>query len=170
MSATSALKIEDGLWSTHLRDGLSIGSELTDWQERPRSLPYSLLDSWKMTRVLSRLNRSAEAILQHFDRIVELHSAHPLSGLDAKMEYGMAQDWVMDVQGVCAVVLSLQRGFSRYGWLRGKMDRLRANSERLLDLSDWLDAMSQPEEMAVRFDALAQDLANGDTVPWTAVQ
>jgi hypothetical protein len=170
MSATSALKIEDGLWSPHLRDGRSVGSELAAWQKKPQSRPYSLFDAWKMTRILKRLNRESEAIILHFERIVELHSAHPLSGLEAKMEYGMAQDWIMDVQGVCAIVLSLQAGFSHYGWLGEKLNRLRANSERLLDLADWLEAMSKPEELEAIFDTALADLANGDVIPWSALQ
>jgi hypothetical protein len=43
-------------------------------------------------------------------------------------------------------------------------------SERILDLADWFDAMSAPEEMNAMFDAALADLAKGDVVPWSAVQ
>jgi hypothetical protein len=76
----------------------------------------------------------------------------------------------LDEQAVCAHALDLQAGFSGYGFLRKKMARLQINSERLLDLADWLDAMSTPEEMEARFKALAEDIAEGNYVPLALVQ
>jgi hypothetical protein len=43
-------------------------------------------------------------------------------------------------------------------------------SERILDLADWFDAMSTPEEMNARFSALEEDVAKGNFVPLASVQ
>jgi hypothetical protein len=54
--------------------------------------------------------------------------------------------------------------------MRRRLARFEAYSERLLDLADWLDAMSNPEEMTARFSALEEDLAKGNVIPWSAVK
>jgi hypothetical protein len=51
-----------------------------------------------------------------------------------------------------------------------KLARLQINSDRLLDLADWLDAKSTPEEMAAKFKALAEDVAEGNFVPLAEVR
>ena len=43
-------------------------------------------------------------------------------------------------------------------------------SERILDIADWLDAMSTPDEINAKFDAALADPEKGDVVSWAAVQ
>jgi hypothetical protein len=50
------------------------------------------------------------------------------------------------------------------------MNELQMKSERILDVADWLDVMSTPEETNAKFAVALADLAKGDVIPWAAVQ
>jgi hypothetical protein len=170
MSATAAMQIGSDLRNARIHSGLSVASELATWLDKPKNSRVSLFDAWKMNRILNRLNRSSEGIVAELERVIESHAISPLPPDRAGAEYGSVRDLILDEQAVCAHALDLQAGFSGYGFLRKKMARLQINSERLLDLADWLDAMSTPEEMEARFKALAEDIAEGNYVPLALVQ
>jgi len=170
MSASAAMEIGSDLWNVRVHSGLSVASELAAWQDRPGNLRFSWFDAWKMNRILNRLNRSSEGIVAELERVVESHAVSPLPPDRAGAAYGSVRDLILDEQAVCAHALDLQAGFSGYGLLRKKMARLQVNSERLLDLADWADAMSTPEEIEAKFKTLAEDVAEGNYIPLALVQ
>jgi hypothetical protein len=43
-------------------------------------------------------------------------------------------------------------------------------SERILDIADWFDAMSRPDEMNAKFKTLAEDVAEGNYIPLALLQ
>jgi hypothetical protein len=54
--------------------------------------------------------------------------------------------------------------------MRKRLAQFETQSDRLLDLADWLDALSTPEEMDAKFAALAEDVARGNFVPWAELK
>jgi hypothetical protein len=115
------MEIGSDLWNARVYAGLSQASLLAAWLDSPRSLSFSLHDVWKMSRILNRLNRSAEEIIAAFDRAIELRPAAPLGPDATGGEYVSIRDRILDIQVLCARALSFQTAFSRYGLLRKKL-------------------------------------------------
>jgi len=82
----------------------------------------------------------------------------------------MGRDILLQLYADCKRLQSPLDGIPLKGLISNRLARLQVQSDRILDLADWFDAMSAPEEMNAMFDAALADLAKGDVVPWSAVQ
>ena len=80
------------------------------------------------------------------------------------------RDFLLQLYACCKRAPFPLDGIPLQGRIKKSQARLQAQSERILDLADWLDAMSAPEETNAKFDAALTDLAKGDVIPWAAVQ
>jgi hypothetical protein len=170
MSATAAMEIGSDLWNARLYAGLSQASELAAELNRPRFLASGLFFHWKMFRQLGLMNRGLEELFEKCDRFAMRHQVGTSPLPIAPEEYRAFRDDCLRLHAIRIRVLSQQDSFPRNSFMRKRLARFQANSERLLDLADWFDAMSTPEELNAKFDAALADLANGDVVPWAAVQ
>jgi hypothetical protein len=54
--------------------------------------------------------------------------------------------------------------------MKAELELLRSQSERLLDVVDWFDALSTPEETEALFKAAKIERAKGEFVPWSEVR
>jgi hypothetical protein len=167
MNTAATMEIGSDLWNARMYAGLSQASELAAELSRPRD---RLFFQWKMYRGLGHMNRGLDEIFDKWDRLAIRHAPSTYSRLFAPEEYCTFRDNVMRLHAVHVRILSPQDGFPRNAFMRKRLARFEAHSERLLDLADWLDAMSTPEEMNARFSSLEEDLAKGDVVPWAAVK
>ncbi len=93
-----------------------------------------------------------------------------LHGFSPPEDYRAFRDDVLRWHTVQMRLLSPQDGFPRNALMRNRLARFESHSERLLDLADWLDAMSMPQGTEARFAAAMEDLAKGDVVPWAAAR
>lgn len=170
MSATATMEIGSDLWNARVYAGLSQASELAAELKRPRFLVSFLFFQWNIFRQLGLMNQGLEELFEKCDRLAIGHQAgtFPLP-LDPQ-EYRAFRDDLLRLHAVRMRVLSQQDSFPRNAFIRKRLALFQANSERLLDLADWLDAMSTPEETDARFNALAEDVAQGNFVPLTSVQ
>jgi hypothetical protein len=171
MSATTAIEVGSDLWNARLFAGLALASELTASLKRPSRVASSSIAERKNLRQLEELNRSVDDMLATFDRAIEQQQLDSVPSSAPTIEdYRSARDFVLRLHALCASVLVLQEGVRTSPRVQSGIAQLQANAERLLDLADWLDAMSMPEEIEARFSALEEDMAKGDVVPWSAVQ
>jgi hypothetical protein len=164
------MEVGSDLWNARVYGGFSAASEVAAELERPRDLAFWLFYQWKMYRQVGWMNHGLGELFERWDRGVMLPQAEvPTRSLEPR-DYRGFRDDVLRWHAVHARLLSAQGGFPRNALMRRRLARFEAYSERLLDLADWLDAMSNPEEMAARFSALGEDLAKGNVIPWSAVQ
>ncbi len=164
MSATAAMEMGGELRSSRVYAGLALASELSVTMDKPRREAINLFFLWKIFRRLGRLNRDLEEIILAYDQAD--HTA-PAASVE---KYRFDRDLLMGLNAFCERILSPAEGLPRLGLMTKKLARLQINSDRLLDLADWLDAKSTPEEMAAKFKALAEDVAEGNFVPLAEVR
>jgi hypothetical protein len=164
MSATNALEIGSDLLNARVYAGLSDAAELAASLDRRRHAAFHLLSAWKILRRLGRLSRDLDEILKEHDRLLPYPPGVP----DDRMRMG--RDILLQLYADCKRLQSPLDGIPLQGLISNRLARLQVQSERILDLADWFDAMSAPEEMNAMFDAALADLAKGDVVPWSAVQ
>jgi hypothetical protein len=170
MSATAAIEIGSDLWKARLYAGMSLASELAAGLNRPRLWLTGLIYQWKMYRQLGWMNRGVSEILGAAERMaLQIQAGRPARTLTAE-DYRAFRDDVLRWHAVQMRLLDPRDGFPRSGLLRKRLAQFEAQSERLLDLADWLDALSTPEKMDTRFDAALDDLARGAVVTWEAIQ
>jgi hypothetical protein len=171
MSATIAIEVGSDLWNARLFAGLALVSELTASLKRPSRAASSLTSDRKNLKQLEELNRSVDEMLATFDRAIERQQPDSVPSSAPTIEdYLSARDFVLRLHALCASVLVLQDAVQASPRVQNGIAQLQANAERLLDLADWLDAMSNPEEMNAKFDAALADLARGDVIPWAAME
>jgi len=171
MSATIAIEVGSDLWNARLFAGLALASELAAFLKQPSRAASSLTANKKSCKQLDELNRSVDEMLTAFDRAIERQQPDSVPSSAPTIEdYRSARDFVLRLHALCASVPVLQEGVRTSPSVQNGIAQLQVNAERLLDLADWLDAMSTPEEIEARFRALEEDMAKGDIVPWSAVQ
>jgi len=164
MSATAAIGMSSDLRDVRVYTGLALAAELSIAMDKPRRAAISLFFLWRIFRGLGRLNRDLEEVIDAYDQ------ANGFPPPPTMEKYRFERDLLLGLHAFCERILSPQDGLPRLGLMSKKLDRLRINSERLLDLADWLDAMSTPNEMESRFSALAKEVADGNFVPLASVQ
>jgi len=164
MSATAAMEIGSDLWNARVYAGLSVASELAAGLDKPRHAAFPLYSSWKIYRRFGRLNRELDEIFKEYDRPDPLRPVVP----GEMMRDG--RDILLQLYSDCKRLQSPLDGIPLQGLIRTRLARLQVQSERILDLADWFDAMSTPEETNARFNALAEDVAEGNFVPLASVQ
>jgi hypothetical protein len=163
MSATAAMEIGSDLWNARMYAGLSLASELAAGLHRSKRVASSLFYVWKMYWQLDQLNNSLE-------KFAVFDPAASSSKVATPEDYRRVRDSVLRLYELCTRLLSPQDDFDQRGLMSKKLARLQVQSESLLDVADWLDAMSTPEENEAKFAAALEDLVKGDVVPWAAVQ
>jgi hypothetical protein len=164
MGATAAMEIGSDLWNARVYAGLAQASELAAGLDRPRRSVFSLFSALKIYWRFGRLNRELDDIFMGYDRPV------PFPPVVPGERNRLGRDILLQLYKDCKGLKSPPEGVPLHGPIGKRLARLQTQSERLLDVADWLDAMSTPEEMNAKFDAAFADLASGDVVPWAAVQ
>lgn len=169
MSTTAVMEIGSDLWNARVYAGLSLASELAAGVDRHKTARPSLIDAFTMYRIVARLNRTLDGVIAAFEKAIERHQIAGASASSAEA-YRSARDTLLPLISAPMIVLTLQTYFGR-GWLlRGSLARLKVNSERLLDMIDWLDAMSAPEEIQAKMNAALEEIARGEVVPLSALR
>jgi hypothetical protein len=164
------MEIGSDLWNARVYAGISAASELAAELHRPKRLFFLLSRLWRIYGELGRMNRGLDEIFEKWDRLSIGNEDGVTQRTLAPEDYRAFRDVVLRWHAVHMRLLSVEDGFPRNALMRERLARFEAHSERLLDLADWLDAMSNPEETNAKFDAGLADLARGDVLPWAAVQ
>jgi hypothetical protein len=164
MTTTAAVGVGSDLWNARVYAGLSVASELAAELDGPKRAAFSFFDAWRIYGRLGRLNRDLDEIFKEYDRPVPFPSEMPVEMIRE------GRDIFLQLYAECKRLQSPLDGIPLQGLLDKRLARLQVQSERILDLVDWFDAMSTPDEMNSRFNALEADLAQGDVVPWSAMQ
>jgi hypothetical protein len=164
MSATNTTQIGSDLWNARVYAGLSVASELAAKMDGPRLAAFSFLRAWKIYGRFGRLNRDLEQIFKEYDRTVPFPPEMPGEMIRE------GRDILLKLYADCKRIQSPLEGIPFHGLIKKRLARLQSQMERILDLADWFDALSTPDEMDARFNSLEADLAKGDVVPWSAVQ
>lgn len=164
MSATAAVEIGSDLWNARVYAGLSVAAELAARLDRPRHAAFNLFSAWKIFRRYGRLSRDLDEIFKEHDRPVPFPPGVPCETMR------VGRDILLQLYADCKRLQSPLDGIPLQGLISKRLARLQVQSERILDLADWFDAMSTPEETDARFNALAEDVAEGNFVPLASVQ
>ena len=162
MAITAAMEIGSNRWNEQISEVLSIASEMVTGLDRPTGL--KMFSAWRTNRWLDWMNREVERILASIDRSL------PLKPDTSPESLRSARESVLGLHAICLRLLALRDKVDRHGKAQDNLASLESNSERLLDVADWLDALSTPEETNARFSAAMADLGKGEAVPWAAVQ
>ena len=170
MSTTAAMEIGSDLWNARLYAGMSLAAELAAGLNRPRLWVSGLVYQWRMYRQLGGMIRGIREILNAADGLALQIEAGTPSRIRTAGDYRAFRDDVLRWHAVHMRLLDPQEGFPRNALMRKRLAQFEAQSDRLLDLADWLDALSTPEEMDAKFAALAEDVARGDFVPWAELK
>jgi CRP-like cAMP-binding protein len=158
------MEIGSDLWTARVNALLSAASGFVASAEKPRNRFASFLSVYQMYLKLDMVSRDLDAILAAAERAVSLQAVADVE------TYRLRRDLFLQLHAPCSRLASLRDRLPPNGRLREKIARLAVQAERLLDLADWCDAMSGPEETNAKFDAALADLAKGDVVPWAAVR
>ena len=164
MSTTNTSWIGGDLWNARVYAGLSIASELAARMDRPKRATLSPLASWQIFRRLGKLNHDLDEIFKEYDQPTPFPPEMPSEMIEA------GRDVLLKLYADCGRLEFLPKGVLLNGPINRRLARLRLQSDRILDIADWFDAMSASEETNAKFDAALTDLAQGDVVPWSAVQ
>ena len=164
MSATAVMEIGSDLWNARVYAGLSVALELAAGLDKPRHAAFPLFSSWKIYRRFGRLNHDLDEIFKEYDRPVPLLSVVP----GEMMREG--RDLLLQLYADCKRLQSPLDGIPLQGLMNKRLARLQVQSERILDLADWFDAMSTPEEIEAKFETLAADVAEGNYVSLASLQ
>ena len=164
MSTTNAVGVGSDLWNARVYAGLSVASELAAAMDGPRLMALSRLALLQIYWKIGRLNRDLDEIFKEYDRPVPFPQEMPCEMIQ------VGRDILSKLYADCKRLDSLPDGVPLHGLINRRIARLQMQSERILDLADWFDAMSAPEETNAKFDAALEDLAKGDVIPWAAVQ
>ena len=164
MSATAAMEVGSDLWNARVYAGLSVAADLAASLDRPRHAAFDLFSAWNIYRRYGRLSRDLDEIFKEYDR------PNPLPPEVSSEVMGVGRDILLKLYTDCKRLQSPLDGIPLQGLINKRLARLQMQSERILDLADWFDAMSTPEETKARFDALSDDLAKGDLIPLTSLK
>lgn len=162
MNTTTTMVLGSDLWNARVYAGLSAASELAARLDRPRQMAFSLSSLWQIYWRFGTLNRDLDEIIKEYDRTVPFPPEMPGEMIR------VGRDILLKLYTDCKRLRPLPKGISLHGLINKRITRLQIQSERILDVADWFDAMSSPEETNAKFDAALADLAKGDVVPWAA--
>lgn len=158
---SAAMEIGSDRWNASVYASLSTASELAAELDSPNGETLPEIDALKVSEFLDQLNRFVELTA---DKYVPL----PANASEEKLL--TARDSILSLYRICERVLSLSGRMGSSSQMQSEFAVLRTQSERLLDVADWLDALSTPEEINAKFEAASAEFANGDVVPWSAIQ
>jgi len=164
MSTAAVMEIGSDLWNAGVYTSLAAASELAAELEKPKGEKQSVFDARRACELLDQLNGFLARGLTAADKSVPYPMGAPKEKLLA------ARDSLLNLHGICERLLSLSSDLNELEQMKSELELLRAQSERLLDLADWFDALSTPEEIDAKFKAAAIEFANGDVVSWDAVK
>jgi len=164
MSATIPVQIGGDLWNARVYASLSAASELAAEFDRPEDNSEPGADADEVRQFLNRLN----GFLARGLSLTDDPNAVPAGTSKEKL---IAQrDAFLSLYRICERILLLSEKIGLPGQMKAERELLHAQSERLLDIVDWFDALSTPEETDAIFQAAEIEWANGDFVPWSEVQ
>lgn len=164
MSATTAVEIGSDRWNANVYASLSTASELAAELDGPNDEAGPEIDARKVSEFLDQLNRFVEQCLEVADRYV------PQPAKTSSEKLLAIRDSILSLYRICGRLLNLSSGIDRLSKKQSEFALLRTQSERLLDVADWLDALSTPEEINAKFEAASAEFTNGDVVPWATIQ
>jgi hypothetical protein len=160
MATATVTQIGSDLWNAGVYAGLSTASELAAELDSSQSGKHSEIDARKVRDLLDQLNGFLARGLRAADKYVPDTVGTPKEKLLA------ARDSILSLYSICERLLSLS---SDMGNVQNELELLRTQSEQLLDVADWLDALSTPEEINAKFEAASVEFAKGNVVPWAAI-
>ena len=164
MAATIPLQIGGDLWNARVYASLAAASELAAEFDRPKDSSEDAADAEEVCRFLDRLNGFLARGLSLTDSLEEAPVAIP------KEKLIVARDSFLDLYRICKRILVLSEEVSQLGQMKAELELLRTQSERLLDVVHWCDALSTPEETEAIFKAAKTERALGEFVPWSEIQ
>ena len=164
MEAASAANVGGNLWKSRVYAGLSVASELAAGLDRSELDSVTLFSAWKVYFRLGTLNKELEEILSEYDRAGRFPPEIPAGMIQA------GRDILLKLYSDCKGLHSVPNGFPIRGLINARLERLQAQSERILDVADWFEVMSNADVANAKFEAAIEDLTNGDVVPWSTVR
>lgn len=163
MAATMPVQIGSDLWNAQVYASLYTASELAAEFDRPQGESFSEIDAAKACQFLDELN----GFLARGLSLTDNPNAVPAGTSKEKL---IAQrDAFLSLYRICERILSLSEQISQLGQMKAELELLRTQSERVLDVVDWFDALSTPEETEAIFKAAEIERAKGEFVPWSEV-
>jgi hypothetical protein len=159
MSATAAIEIGSDLWNAGIYASLATASELAAELDKPNGEELSAIAAGKVSELLCQLNGALARGLSEADKYVPDSTRIPKERLIA------ARDSILDLHAICVRLLSHSNDLNRYSDMKSQLETLDTHAERLLDLADWFDALSTPEEIQAKMDAAMEEIARGEVVP-----
>lgn len=164
MSATIQIQVGGDLWNASVYASLAAASELAAEFDRPGETSDQGIDAEEACQFLNRLN----GFLARGLSLTDNFQTAPI-GL-SREKLTAARNSFLNLYRICERILVLSKKITRLGRMETELELLSTQSERLLDVVDWLDALSTPEEVDAIFKAAAIERANGDLVLWSEVQ
>jgi hypothetical protein len=159
MSATVTMEIGSDLWNAGIYASLATASELAAEVDKPNGGDMSAVDAQKVSELLRQLNGVLAQGLTEADKYVPDSTRIPKGRLIA------ARDSILDLHELCDRLLSRSNELSQFADMKSELELLYKQSERLLDLADWFDALSTPEEIQSKMDEAMEEIARGEVVP-----
>jgi hypothetical protein len=163
MAATIPIQIGGDRWNANVYGSLAAASELAAEFDRPTGTSAKAIGAEELCQFLDRLNGFLARGLSLTDSLQEAPVAIPKEKLIA------ARDSFLDLYRICERILSLSREISQLGQMSSELELLHNQSERLLDVVDWFDALSTPEEIEAIFKAAEIEREAGEFVSWSEV-
>jgi hypothetical protein len=164
MAATSPIQIGADRWNAPVYASLYTASELAAEFDRPEGESSSDADEARACQFLVELNGFLARGLSLTDHPDAVPAGTPKEKLIAQ------RDAFLSLYRICERILALSGQIHKLGQMKAELDLLRAQSERVLDVVDWFDALSTPEETEAIFKAAEIERANGEYIPWSEVK
>lgn len=164
MSATIPIQVGGDLWNARVYASLSAASELAAELDVPDGACIPSIDAELAYNFLNRLNSFLAQDLSLTDSI----RVAPTN--ISKEKLVAVRDSFLDLHHICDRILHISKELVWSDRIKSELEVLGIQSERLLDVVDWLDALSTPEETDAIFKNAAKEKANGDLVAWSQVQ
>lgn len=134
---------------------------LLNWTVRTTSLSDE--DARHTRQFLEELNRFLARGLSLTDDPSAIPVGTPREKLIAQ------RDAFLSLYRICERILLQSQRLSQLGVGTPELELLHAQSERVLDVVDWFDALSAPGEIEAQFRAGEAEFAHGDILPWSAI-
>ncbi|WP_263359446.1 hypothetical protein [Acidicapsa ligni] len=171
MTTSVAMEVGSDLWNARLFGALAQASEIAAALARPGAKASSLFQHWQIYKRLASLNRDTTRALDEFDHFIEyVVPAHAFPEHSSNERSQDFRDYLSRMYELVNRVLSDRGSFPPKSLIGKQLTQLQVNSERILNVIDWLDAMMTRDEVSCKFDAALADLTAGNVVSWTSVQ
>jgi hypothetical protein len=159
----AAVGIGSDRWNAQVYSGLALTAELAAGLAHHRP-SFTALEISRLYRRLGKLNTDLDQVLKEYDQPV----AFPADAPTEKIREG--RDILLRLYADCIRLLDPDGGIPDRKPLVKRKAILHAQAERLLDVADWFDAMSDPEQLNGKFNLAIKELEEGGAIPWAAMR